>query len=224
MMGVYWLLIILLSCTSPSRCSEQQWDVQCTTTKSPKYVFVPCPNMTAGHAKAKDKDTEVTYKLFKNQKMIQVYPNTQKPHNRTDLDIYPEKDKNGTLTGFRLTRKANTKQAIYMCEGTVTYPPPVISSNSTVLILEEGQGCPRKTEECKTNKPEEQKAGTPVWIWIVVVALLSTYSLAATITALIIWYKMKDADSQSDYINTKPRPPAKRRKKRGLQHPIPKHF
>lgn len=50
-----------------------------------------------------------------------------------------------------------------------------------------GQGCPRKTEECKTNKPEEQKAGTPVWIWIVVVALLSTYSLAATITALIIW-------------------------------------
>lgn len=95
--------------------------------------------MTAGHAKAKDKDTEVTYKLFKNQKVIQVYPNTQKPCNRTDLDIYPEKDQNGTLTGFRLTRKANTKQAIYMCEGTVTYPPPVISSNSTVLILEEGE-------------------------------------------------------------------------------------
>ncbi|PWA32286.1 hypothetical protein CCH79_00013188 [Gambusia affinis] len=209
------------SARSKSSLSEQQWDVQCTT-ESPEYVLVPCPNMTAGHAK--DKDTEVTYKLFENQKLIQVCPNTQKQCNRTDPDILLEKDEKGTLTGFRIMRTASPKQAIYMCEGTVTYPPPVISSNSTVLVLEEGQGCRRKTEECKTDKPEEQKTGIPVWIWIVAVALLCTYSLAVTITALIIWYKMKDVDSQSDYINTKPRPPAKRRKKRGLQHPIPKHF
>ncbi|XP_014825273.1 PREDICTED: uncharacterized protein LOC106905151 [Poecilia mexicana] len=224
MMGVYWLLIILLSCTTSGRCNEQQWDVQCRTAESPKYVFVPCPNMSAGQVKATHKDTDVTYKLFKNEKLIQVCPKTQKLCNQTDPDIHPEKDENGTLTGFRLTRKAIPKQAIYKCEGKVTYPPPVISNNSTVLILEEGQGCPRKTEECKTDEPEEQKTGIPVWIWIVVVALLSTYSLAATITALIIWYKMKDADSQSDYMNTKPRPPAKHRKKRGVQHPIPKHF
>ncbi|XP_054915614.1 uncharacterized protein LOC129379067 [Poeciliopsis prolifica] len=220
MPGVCWLLIILLSCTSSGRCNEQQLDVQCTTESS--ELFVPCPNMTVGHTKAND--TEVAYKLYKNENLIQVCPKKEKPCNRTDPDIHREKDEIGTLTGFRLTKKANLNQAIYRCEGTVTYPPPIISINSTVVILEEGQGCPRKTPECKTDKPEEPKTGMSVWIWIVVVVLLSTYSLAATITAFIIWHKMKDADSQSDYINTKPRPPAKRRKKRGLHHPIPKHF
>uniref|UniRef100_A0A3B3VL77 Uncharacterized LOC106950962 n=1 Tax=Poecilia latipinna TaxID=48699 RepID=A0A3B3VL77_9TELE len=217
-MGVYWLLIILLSCTT----SEQQWDVQCTTAESPKYVFVPCPNMSAGQVKAKSEDTDVTYKLFKNEKLIQVCPKTQKLCNQTDPDIHPEKDENGTLAGFRLTRKAVPKQAIYKCEGKVTYPPPVISTNSTVLILEEGEYV--RDYVISILNVHTQKTGIPVWIWMVVVALLSTYSLAATITALIIWYKMKDADSQSDYMNTKPRPPAKQRKKRGVQHPIPRHF
>ncbi|XP_047211637.1 uncharacterized protein si:dkey-1h24.6 [Girardinichthys multiradiatus] len=218
MMGVCWLVIILLCCTSYYRCYEQQGDLLCNTAESPDHVFVPCPNMTA---------EDVTFKLYRNNKVIyQLCTDTQKQNcNLTMAGVNPCKNEKNELTGFKLTRKTITKQVVYVCEGTIMYPPPVTSKDSkSVLVLEEEQGCQCKTEKCKRDDPEPPKTDRPVWIWIMVVALLSTYSLAVTIAALVIWYKMKDVDSQNDYMNTKPIALPKHRRKRGLQHPIPKNY
>lgn len=209
-MGVCWLLVILLCCTSSSTCDEQHRYIHCKK-ESPENVFVPCPNMTA---------EDVIFKLFHNSKQIyELCTGKHKPFsNQTHPDVRP-KNENGKLIGFNLNMTAITNQPLYVCAGTVTYPPPLKYKNSSVLVLEEGHIWP-----CKTEKDPEKPASRTVWIWIVVVVLLSTYSLAVTIAALAFWYKLKDGDSQNDYINTKPRAPPNRRKKRGLHHPIPKHF
>ncbi|KAM4537600.1 T-cell-specific surface glycoprotein CD28-like [Fundulus diaphanus] len=201
-MGVCWWLLILMCCTSPNRSNA---NIHCRTAERTQTMFVPCPNMTGGDA---------TFKLFRNDELICNLADRSKQCNETGADVHPDKNEKGEFIGFKLAGKES--QGFYLCEGTRIYPPPVTSERKSVLVLEEGPEYPCKKEKCKRDEP--------VWIWIMVVALLGTYSLAVTIAAFIIWYKMKDAESQNDYINTKPKAPPNRRKRRGLQHPIPKHF
>ncbi|XP_044043977.1 T-cell-specific surface glycoprotein CD28 isoform X2 [Siniperca chuatsi] len=87
--------------------------------------------------------------------------------------------------------------------------------------------CTCKGHQCKHNKDcsdsRDQNSVFP-WIWILVVLLIIIYSIIVTIIAFINWVKLRRTDSQSDYMNTKPRAPRDRKKKRGVQTPIPRHF
>ncbi|XP_015244423.1 PREDICTED: T-cell-specific surface glycoprotein CD28-like [Cyprinodon variegatus] len=229
MMGVFWLLIILLCCTSPNRCDvlspEQPWDIHCRTAEKTNSLYVPCPKIKPENL-IMDNTTDITITLYRNR--IEIYKICTEPSKKNQTikqhGVTPQKE-HGKFTGFIIKLEGNIEQAVYTCKVEKSYPPPFVTSEGkSVVVLEEGQGCANKTGTCKKDDSEPRTPQRPIWIWILVVALLCTYSLAVTIAALVIWHKMQDADSQNDYINTKPKAPPNRRKKRGIQHPIPKHF
>ncbi|TDG96228.1 hypothetical protein EPR50_G00237660 [Perca flavescens] len=104
----------------------------------------------------------------------------------------------------------------YRCELIITYLPPLRTKQSTsrILVLVEGHQC---------QSPSGDQNNGFLWIWILVLVLFGIYSLIVTIIASIIWVKWRRSDSQSDYMNTKPKA-TRNRKKRGFQNPIPRHF
>ncbi|XP_041834236.1 uncharacterized protein si:dkey-1h24.6 [Melanotaenia boesemani] len=226
MMGVCWMLMILLCCVSShatqcprTNASRGQLKSYCVPEQGHISVFVPCPNVTS---------EEKTYKLLKHQTVIHKCmlsngeTKTCEAQNGSQVDVqFKNKEKSPGFT-------ANvTGQAIYTCEAELDYPPPFIKIPSEqVVIVTEGCCCQcNKTNHNDTRdvkEPERRQNQKFLWIWITVVVLLSTYGLAVTIVAFIIWFKLKSADSQNDYINTKP---AKQRKnKNKVQNPIPRYF
>ncbi|XP_017289895.1 uncharacterized protein si:dkey-1h24.6 isoform X2 [Kryptolebias marmoratus] len=223
-MGVRWMLVVLLSCTSshaslhqrPRESKGQQLQIRCLNTLSPyQPMFVPCPNVTTGDA---------TLELFENQNIIcQLGTRDQKECNRTQMGVKVVRNSN-QVEGFNITGPVSAKsQAVYRCKATITFPPPIkyLESDLWILILTD--------DHCSCNKGSRNEEVTEgsnrlLWIWITAVSLLSTYSLAVTVVALIVWFKLKGSENQNDYMNAKPRAPRKHKKKRGVQTPIPRHF
>ncbi|XP_013855015.1 uncharacterized protein LOC106510835 [Austrofundulus limnaeus] len=226
-MGVCWMLMILLSCMLPHAslhqspkdtlrvCSLPQnpdLEIRCQNAQSHQPVFIPCPNVSIEVGK---------FQLFKNQTILcQLGTNNLMVCNQTKIKVQPCKSESNQIVGFNLFGPEIARdQAIYRCNAIIHFPPPYVlkQSNERIIIFTE--------DHCSCNKdkgPVEESQGL-LWVWIAAVSLLSTYGLAITIVASINWLKMKEAENQNDYMNTKPKAP-RNRKKKGLQTPIPRHF
>ncbi|XP_047432103.1 uncharacterized protein LOC125000611 isoform X2 [Mugil cephalus] len=186
-------------------------------------LSVPCPNTTTTDF------TEGTFTLYRG---LDVIYNVQhkcdsgkcvKTHNLSDvtLDIN-ERDE---IVGFIVSGDKVRNLTSYKCIATKTYPPPLQHLFAGgIVALKEGRSSACNTDN-STQQPHQrtiERAEIFLWMWITAVVLLSAYSLIVTILALVIWSKLKSADNQSDYMNTKPRPSRERRKK-GIQNPIPRY-
>uniref|UniRef100_A0A3P9JEZ5 Uncharacterized protein n=1 Tax=Oryzias latipes TaxID=8090 RepID=A0A3P9JEZ5_ORYLA len=205
MAGFCWtLLVLMLSRTSHA---SQGLDTKDVTLKR---VFVLCPNFTTQH---------VLFKLTINQELMatcEIKNSSQifesQPSN-TDVEF----KKTGALVGFELRGAMARADVAYRCDADKKFPPPFESfpNQSWFLVFHE--------ETC-TNPEACQEGGGGggqlLWVWVTGVTLLATYGLAVTVAAFVLWFKLKDADSQNDYMNTKPKAA---RKRRGLQNPTPKY-
>lgn len=100
-------------------------------------VSVPCPNSSA---------EDVAFRLFKDGEMIDQYrwsrvggtPTGNLTTNSVGVEY--ENVQNNSFR-FTLTGVNASRHGIYRCEGTVTFPPPLIelSSDLSVLLLTEGK-------------------------------------------------------------------------------------
>ncbi|KAM4559517.1 uncharacterized protein PAE49_012006 [Odontesthes bonariensis] len=215
-MKVCWMFVIFLyymssysaQCLSPN--SSNETTTYCAPRQGHVPVFVPCPT----------KKGDVTFKLFKNQDLIWSVQESLLRGLNPQLQINEEDN----LTGFNLNGASNTT---YKCEAAITFPPPYSKIDGPkIQVLVEGEDCTCEPT-CNTKEESRNKEDIPErtpWIWITVVVLLSTYSLTATIVASVLWFKLQGADSQSDYINTKPIAPRNRKKKKTVQNPAPRYF
>uniref|UniRef100_UPI003AB0F05C T-cell-specific surface glycoprotein CD28-like n=1 Tax=Centroberyx gerrardi TaxID=166262 RepID=UPI003AB0F05C len=179
-------------------------------------VFVPCPNPKEA--------VDVTYKLLLGQELVashDVQNNTTKSVEKTVKEgVELHRDTEDKSVKFVLTGVTASSFGNYSCEATVTFPVPLRKELSTsfILVLLEGQRC-KCNAECN-----ETTCHHPLWIWIVAFAALSVYGVIVTVIACVNWLKLRKAESQSDYMNTKPRAPKGHRKKRGVNNPVPRHF
>ncbi|XP_026157701.1 uncharacterized protein LOC113127392 isoform X2 [Mastacembelus armatus] len=224
-MRVCWMFMILLGCRL-SHATESQntcpCNVELKTVCIPgsESVHVPCPNVTAG---------EVRFELFKDDNETSHFVcnfqnntwNCSGKPNQQGMKL--QKNSEHKSFSFILDGLTDSSQGVYTCQGTVTYPPPLKTVPSTlrVRVLKEGNQC-----KCNNaiNKPDDNIKHEFHWAWILVVVLLIVYSLTVTIIAFVTWVKLQRVDSHSDYMNTKPRASRDRRKKKGVQNPIPRHF
>uniref|UniRef100_A0A8C6PLP9 Immunoglobulin V-set domain-containing protein n=1 Tax=Nothobranchius furzeri TaxID=105023 RepID=A0A8C6PLP9_NOTFU len=223
MLGVCWRTIILLSYV-PSQVLLQQstkgCDVLVLSARSHPPVFVPCPALPANAQ-------EVIMELFKDQESIwkcKTDISSKQQCNQTQLNIQPHKNEFNQTDGLKIMALPRTSQAIYRCQVGIEYPPPykLMNSAERVLVLEKDkvQGT-RKTDHCSSAKQSTEDGHRLPWVWITVVSLLCTYSIAVTIFALVIWFKLSGAEYQNDYMNT--RATRNIRKKKGVQTPIPRY-
>ncbi|XP_069554521.1 T-cell-specific surface glycoprotein CD28 [Brachyistius frenatus] len=227
---VCWVLVILLGCgfsrgtpsSSNGTCAELLKIYRIPANGS-MSVFVSCPNVTG---------RDVTFTLFKGKEELYKHcvgsdgktsPDCQSQQPRPD--IKPNKNKEDKFVGFILSGVADRTLDMYRCRVTITFPPPLQTEWSTrpILVVLEGQHCIEDDNIGHKVKTEDTTQRFP-WIWVLVVAFLSTYSLTVTVIAFVSWLKLRETDSQSDYMNTKPRAPGDRRKKRGVLNPIPRYF
>ncbi|XP_004066652.1 uncharacterized protein LOC101154847 [Oryzias latipes] len=205
MAGFCWTLLVLMLC----RTSHASQDLD-TKDVTLKRVFVLCPNFTTQH---------VLFKLTINQELMatcEIKNSSQifesQPSN-TDVEF----KKTDALVGFELRGAMARADVAYRCDADKKFPPPFESfpNHSWFLVFHE--------ETC-TNPEACQEGGGGggqlLWVWVTGVTLLATYGLAVTVAAFVLWFKLKDADSQNDYMNTKPKAA---RKRRGLQNPTPKY-
>ncbi|KAF1371764.1 hypothetical protein PFLUV_G00272490 [Perca fluviatilis] len=213
-MRACWMFMILLSCslrTKSQSIRKDQLKIECVPANG--NVSVPCPESAKG--------TDVTFELIKDDKVISNHRcnpdnNTcqcKPPCTRVGVELHQKKN---TSVSFMLTGVNASSHGIYRCEATVTYPPPLRTEHSTLLslVLVEGH-----QYQCPGG---DQNNGF-LWLWILGLVLCGIYSVIVTIIASIIWVKWRRSDSQSDYMNTKPKA-TRNRKKRGFQNPIPRHF
>ncbi|XP_018516444.1 T-cell-specific surface glycoprotein CD28 isoform X1 [Lates calcarifer] len=205
-MSVCWMFMVLLACMashaaqsqSTCTCSEKFTKQITICSPSTETVYVPCPNMTADI---------MTFTLLKDEEII------------SNQTCNKEQDaQNCTLVRFSLNEMTHRSSGIYRCEGRSIFPPPSIKVQSDLRIrIHVGHH-----KNC--TGINHKKCDNPfLWIWILVVVLLSIYSISVTIIAFRFWVKLRKTDS-SDYMNTKPRAQRDRRKKKGVQNPIPRHF
>nr|BCK60956.1 T-cell costimulatory receptor CD28 [Sebastiscus marmoratus] len=222
-MRACWMFMILLSCRlshatkEPCICKEHKT----VCVPAGNDVFVLCPDLTG---------QEVTFNLFKDEEVI--YNHTCF-HEKLTANCKPRHTVLGVelRDTFMLTGVNASSYGTYRCEVKVMYPPPFLQACSACIHVQvEGHQCKLNKDDEKSEtddkKPEtagDQKDGF-LWIWILGLVLLGVYSLTVTIIAVIIWVKLRGADSQSDYMNTKPKASRDRKKKRGVQIPIPRHF
>uniref|UniRef100_A0A3Q3J935 Immunoglobulin V-set domain-containing protein n=2 Tax=Monopterus albus TaxID=43700 RepID=A0A3Q3J935_MONAL len=220
-MSVCWILMILLGCRT-SHATQSQSNCTCndhlkTVCESHRgTVHVQCPNVTT-------EKSEVRFRLYKDRKIISslscsrnktVYGWTCTSES-TEEGVSP--NIKHTSVSFALTALTNSSQGIYSCESTIEFPPPFTKSTLSILVLVHEYQCMCIEDSNNVNHGFH-------WIWILVAVLLLIYSLTVTIIASVVWVKMRRMDSQSDYMNTKPRGPRERRKKKGIQNPIQRHF
>ncbi|RVE75401.1 hypothetical protein OJAV_G00016510 [Oryzias javanicus] len=206
MRGLCWIVLILtLWRTSLASLGRDTKDLKL------QRVFVLCPNVTT---------QEVLFKLLIDREPAgNVTCNTENKSCKCS-SLPPNGgvtfQDEGASVGFELQGARAKADAAYKCEAHKKYPPPYQSWDSErwFLVFHE------ELHTARTAPPE--KDGPP-WAWITVVALLGTYSLAVTITTFVLWFQLKDVDSQNDYENTKPPAPRHRAKKRGLQNPTPRY-
>lgn len=144
------------------------------------------------------------------------------------LDVKPHKNREHKFVSFVLTEATAESQGTYSCMVIRTYPPPIIKECARrILLLDEGfhiQSSQQNSSNITAEKQDPRETQGYLWIWITVVAFLGAYSLIVTILALVNWMKLKKTDSQSDYMNTKPRAARGNKKNRGVQNPFPKYF
>ncbi|XP_022624105.1 uncharacterized protein LOC111238728 [Seriola dumerili] len=218
-MSVCWMFIILLGCKfshtalSQSTCNcNEQMKTLCVS------VHVPCPNVTA-HT--------MNFNLFKDQEVISAggcnRDNNTLKCSQTIKREGVTLDEQHEPVSFLLTGVTDSSYGIYRCESTITLPPPFrkVPSTLRIQVIAEGHIC---NSNQNSSSLYENPSPRFAWIWILVIILLSIYSIIATIIAFTNWVKLRKMDSQSDYMNTKPRAPRERRKKKGVQNPIPRHF
>uniref|UniRef100_A0A3Q3NGY6 T-cell-specific surface glycoprotein CD28-like n=1 Tax=Labrus bergylta TaxID=56723 RepID=A0A3Q3NGY6_9LABR len=165
-------------------------------------VSVPCPNMTG---------EDFRLNLLKDQEVISNHTCSlgNKLHIKTDNDS----------VSFLLTGVNASSHGVYRCEGQVRFPPPLLPAVPgavSILVLIEGHQCKVPKQECSDNPW--------IWIWILALVSVTLYSVIITVSAVFFWVKLRKTDSQSDYMNTKPRAPRGQRKNRGVQNPAPRYF
>ncbi|XP_062270680.1 uncharacterized protein si:dkey-1h24.6 [Scomber scombrus] len=219
-MSVCWMFVILLGCRllhasqsqSTSICKHKLKTV-CIPDKH--NVSIPCPDMTG---------EDFGYTLFKDEKVIHNHTcslgkNALNCKLNTSMGVLLERNNS---SAFILTGVTAENYGIYRCEGMVTYPPPYINDASAlrILVLVQGYQCKVKPAPCEIKHVVHRLH----WIWISVVVVTCIYSIVVTIIAVLNYIKLRHSDSQSDYMNTKPRAPKDRKRKRGLENPIPRHF
>ncbi|XP_029305445.1 uncharacterized protein LOC115019885 isoform X2 [Cottoperca gobio] len=183
-------------------------------------VPVPCPNVTA---------EDVTFNLLKDDEVIHNHTcirdktsqTCKSQKTRVAVELHGE---NISVT-FMLPGVNASSYGVYRCEGIVMFPPPYkkVSSTVLILVLVEGHQCKFNKDHSKPKTGGDQKDGF-LWIWILGLVLLGIYSVTVTVIAGVILVKWRRSDSQSDYMNTKPKAPRDRKKKGWVQHPIPRHF
>ncbi|XP_059183713.1 T-cell-specific surface glycoprotein CD28 [Centropristis striata] len=228
-MKACWMFMILLSCRlsratdSHSICAcKEQLKIVCVPPGH--NVSVPCPKLI---------DKEVTLYLYKEEELF--YDRTCTPDKNTAncksqyTSEYVELHENteNKSVNFMLTRVNASSYGIYRCERVIVYPPPLLKEESTLRILlrVEGHQCKVSKTSPPTNKPAEGEPQNqdPLWVWVLGLALAVLYGVTVTIIAVIIRVKWSRSDSQSDYMNTKPKAGRDHKKKRGVQNPLP-HF
>ncbi|XP_068429385.1 uncharacterized protein si:dkey-1h24.6 [Clinocottus analis] len=221
-MRACWMFLMLLSCRlshatkfqNSCVCKDQ---IKIVCEPAGGNVPVPCPKVTAEH---------VIVNLFKDDEVIYNHmsirdkqdPNWKAQYTRAGVELLENTDNKSF--SFMLTGVNASSYGLYGCEGRKEYPAPMIQSTLWILLLVEGYQCNFHEDD---RTPGEQEDGF-LWIWILGLALLSTYSLIITIIAGIIWVKWWRSDSQSDYMNTKPKAHKDRKRKRGVQISIPRYF
>ncbi|KAL6115445.1 uncharacterized protein ACO6RY_00288 [Pungitius sinensis] len=203
-MRARWLFMMLLSCGSYRAIKSQ--DVcpckdQIKTVCMPAggEVSVPCPNSTG---------QEVIYYLYKDGEEICTDP-------CTTAGVRLREDNKS----FMLTVVNASSYGAYGCQSIGTYPPPLTKSTLWIIVHVEGHQCNVREDPSRTDQTDGF-----LWIWILVLVLLCTYSLIITIIASITWVKWRSSNCQNDYMNTKPKANKDRRKKRGVQIPVRRHF
>ncbi|XP_019963517.2 T-cell-specific surface glycoprotein CD28 isoform X1 [Paralichthys olivaceus] len=224
-MSVSWMFLLLLGCRSSCTTHVSQSTCPCNVqlktvcVANREDVHVPCPIKT---------EDEMTFNLFKGQELISNVSCTGENHTlnctvlnaRVGVEVERKQQKS---VDFVLTGVNESSHGTYRCEGIITFPPPFKGVPSVVMIqvLVEGHLCKCNKESSNHGDNSSQ---IYKWIWILMVVLLSIYSITVTIIAIVNWVRMRNIDSQSDYMNTKPRGQRDGRKKRGVQKPIPRHF
>ncbi|XP_070786799.1 T-cell-specific surface glycoprotein CD28 [Enoplosus armatus] len=224
-MSACWMFMILMgyrlfhAAQSQSSCTcNDQLETVCIPAGH--NVTVPCPKLIG---------EDVTFNLLKDQEVIYNYtsgdeknsPNYKPAYTRVGMELHENKENN--TVSFMLTGVNVSRHGIYRCEGIVMFPPPFIKvqSASRILVLVEGHQC-KDNKNCVNPKTDENQ--NSIFRWIGMLVVLSIYCIIVTIFALVNWVNQRKTDSQSDYMNTKPRAPKDRKKKRGVQNPIPRHF
>ncbi|XP_028256440.1 T-cell-specific surface glycoprotein CD28 [Parambassis ranga] len=221
-MRVCWMFVVLLGCSSslltrsesPCDCNGQGETLYFMVNAS-SSVTVPCRNMT--------KYEVITFNLFQDEVVIYNFnhnhnhskdeqsPSNTHPQTLSWKNVTLVKNAQGEFLGFKLTGVTASSQGIYRCQGISRFPPPLIKncSQRVVVIL----------------SPSQVDQGYKLlWIWIVVVVLLTAYSLIITVFAVHSTVKLRRTECNNDYMNTKPRAPRGHKKNRGIQTPIPRHF
>ncbi|XP_058478556.1 T-cell-specific surface glycoprotein CD28 [Solea solea] len=210
-MTLCWMSLMLLSCSFSSVALSHS---TCSCNVS---IEVQCPNMTK---------KEMTFDLFRDGDIISQVKCVREKNATMKCERQPQRagvdlreDRHHNSVSFLVTK---SRCGLYQCEGTVVFPPPMLKVPS-VLRIKVLEGLPCTCSEDGGN-PGDDPNQRLVWIWIVVVAFLSIYGVTVTAIAVVYWVKLRNTDAHSDYINTKPRVSRERRKKKGVQKPIPRHF
>ncbi|XP_035005641.2 uncharacterized protein si:dkey-1h24.6 [Hippoglossus stenolepis] len=225
--SVGWTFLMLLGCrlscathVSPNTCPcNVRLKAVCVPGR--ENVSVTCPNVTAD---------EIIFKLFKERELISNVTCTRENNTLKCTSLYTRvgvevENIRQKSMDFVLTRVTESSYGTYRCESLVMFPPPLKTVHSAGMILVEGHPCRFKKDTSKDSSHCDDNPSRGFdWIWIPMVALLSIYSGTVTVIAIVIWVRMRNEASQSDYMNTKPRGMRDGRKKRGIQKPIPRHF
>lgn len=222
------MFVILTSCWASS--ATQTWgtctcnyELEAVCLPAGHSVLVPCPNLTEG---------DFRFNLKKNGKVIHSEScindknalNCTPKYSRARVEVLNTETENKSIS-FKLTEVNASSFGAYRCEGTVVFPPPRRPSVYAAgkLLLVEGHQC-KINKHRKDPQTEDVESRDFSWIWIVVLVSVIIYSVIITVCASFCWIKLKKTDSQSDYMNTKPRAPRGHRRNRGVQNPAPRYL
>lgn len=172
-------------------------------------VLVPCPDSTR---------EDMKYDVYRNNEIIFTYNYNRGSNGSMSGPLFvrvgmkPYQNAKDTLVGFMLTRVNISSRGIYRCEGTVTYPPPLLPlpSQQWILVLIEGKYSYHQGSiynltvhqvqstlnqcflvghqcnlTCNNATISEDQDGGFHWKWIL--ALVVLYSIIATICATYYW-------------------------------------
>nr|XP_040035615.1 uncharacterized protein LOC120821291 [Gasterosteus aculeatus aculeatus] len=204
-MRARWMFMVLLSCGSYhviKTLDDCKGSVKAECVPVGGEVSVPCPNVTG---------EDVIIHLYKDHTRICN-------HQCTEAGMKLRHDNQS----YTLTVVNSSSNGIYGCQSIAMFPPPLTKTTLCILVLVDGHQCTGPEQPCRTSG--DQCDGF-LWIWILGLVLLCSYSVIITIIASIIWVKWRSLNCQNDYMNTKPKAHKDQRKKRGgVQIPICRHF
>ncbi|KAK5847621.1 hypothetical protein PBY51_016734 [Eleginops maclovinus] len=212
-MSACWMFIMLLSCKL-----SHAIQLNIISVHAGDNVPVPCPKLT---------EEDTIFSLLKNEEEIVTYKSVHGDNSTlptTTAGVVIHEDRKKQSFHFTLMGVNASIVGVYKCEAKVIRPPPIMLRPSTVWVLvqvKENQ-CASKTEHCQGGADGGQTYGFP-WILILSLVLISIYSVAITIIAVLFWVRWRGSEPQSDYMNTKPRTARDHRKKKGVLNFVPRH-